>query len=61
MTMPRMANTPIVVDDLKAPLAFLGELGLELVGEVVQDEDSHRLCYVRGPEGVMVALAELLG
>ena len=32
--------------------------GAELVGEVVQYGDSHRLCYVRGPEGIMVALAE---
>jgi hypothetical protein len=34
--------------------------GAELVGEVVQYEDSYRLCYVRGPEGIIVALAEQL-
>ena len=34
--------------------------GAELVGEVVQYEGSYRLCYVRGPEGVLVALAEEL-
>jgi hypothetical protein len=34
--------------------------GAELVGEVVQYEDMYRLCYVRGPEGIIVALAEQL-
>jgi hypothetical protein len=33
----------------------------ELVGELVQYEDSYRLCYVRGPGGIIVALAEQLG
>jgi hypothetical protein len=32
--------------------------GAELVGELEQDENSHRLCYVRGPEGIIVELAE---
>ena len=49
------------VDDLDAVLARLRSHGGELVGEVVQYEDSYRLCYVRGPEGIMVALAEQLG
>jgi catechol 2,3-dioxygenase-like lactoylglutathione lyase family enzyme len=49
------------VDDLDAVLARLRTHGAELVGEVVQYEDSYRLCYVRGPEGIMVALAEQLG
>ncbi len=48
------------VDDLDAVLARLRTHGGELVGEVVQYEDSHRLCYVRGPDGIMVALAESL-
>jgi hypothetical protein len=34
--------------------------GAELVGDVAQYEDSYRLCYVRGPEGILVALAEQL-
>jgi len=34
--------------------------GAELVGELVQYEDKYRLCYVRGPEGIIVALAEQL-
>jgi catechol 2,3-dioxygenase-like lactoylglutathione lyase family enzyme len=49
------------VDDLEAVLARLLTHGAELVGEVVQYEDAYRLCYVRGPEGIMVALAEQLG
>jgi predicted enzyme related to lactoylglutathione lyase len=49
------------VDDIDAVLARLRTHGAELVGDVVQYEDSHRLCYVRGPEGIMVALAESLG
>ena len=46
------------VDDLDQTLAKLGRHGAELVGEVVQYEDIYRLCYIRGPEGVLVGLAE---
>jgi len=46
------------VDDLDETLAKLGRHGAELVGEVVQYEDIYRLCYIRGPEGVLVGLAE---
>jgi catechol 2,3-dioxygenase-like lactoylglutathione lyase family enzyme len=49
------------VEDIADVLARLQARGAELVGEVVQFEDSYRLCYVRGPEGIMVALAEPLG
>ena len=49
------------VDDIDAVVAGLRARGTELVGEVVQYEDSYRLCYVRGPEGIMIALAEQLG
>jgi catechol 2,3-dioxygenase-like lactoylglutathione lyase family enzyme len=49
------------VDDIEDVLARLQTLGAELIGEVVRYEDSYRLCYVRGPEGIMVALAEELG
>jgi len=49
------------VDDIEAVLARLQAHGAELVGEVVQYEDKYRLCYVRGPEGIMIALAEQLG
>jgi catechol 2,3-dioxygenase-like lactoylglutathione lyase family enzyme len=48
------------VDDVEDVLARLRTHGAELVGEVVQYEDSYRLCYVRGPEGIIVALAEEL-
>jgi catechol 2,3-dioxygenase-like lactoylglutathione lyase family enzyme len=48
------------VDDIDAVLARLRAQGAELVGEVVQYEESYRLCYVRGPEGIMVALSQPL-
>jgi catechol 2,3-dioxygenase-like lactoylglutathione lyase family enzyme len=48
------------VDDIEDVLARLQALGAELIGEVVRYEDSYRLCYVRGPEGIIVALAEEL-
>jgi catechol 2,3-dioxygenase-like lactoylglutathione lyase family enzyme len=49
-----------VVDDIDATVAGLRARGAELVGEVVQYQDSYRLCYARGPEGIIVALAEQL-
>ena len=49
------------VDDLDASVAGLRAHGAELVGDVEQYQDSYRLCYVRGPEGIIVALAEQLG
>jgi catechol 2,3-dioxygenase-like lactoylglutathione lyase family enzyme len=49
------------VDDLDGTLARLRPLGGELVDEVVQYEDRYRLCYIRGPEGVLIGLAEQLG
>ena len=48
------------VDDIDAVVASVRARGGELVGEVEQYEDSYRLCYVRGPEGIIVALAEQL-
>jgi catechol 2,3-dioxygenase-like lactoylglutathione lyase family enzyme len=45
------------VDDIDEVLARLRSHGAELMGEVMQYEDQYRLCYVRGPEGIMVALA----
>jgi catechol 2,3-dioxygenase-like lactoylglutathione lyase family enzyme len=48
------------VDDIDAAVASLQAHGAELVGEVVQYEDKYRLCYIRGPEGIMIALAEQL-
>ena len=48
------------VDDIEDVLARLRTHGAELVGSVEQYEDSYRLCYVRGPEGIMIALAQQL-
>ena len=48
------------VDDIDDMVARLQAAGAELVGEVAQYEDKYRLCYLRGPEGILVALAEQL-
>jgi catechol 2,3-dioxygenase-like lactoylglutathione lyase family enzyme len=56
-----MGRIMFAVDDIDAVVAGLRARGSELVGEVVQYEDSYRLCYVRGPEGILIALAEQLG
>src|SRR5881296_691730 len=104
MTVKRMDNVGIVVEDIDAAIEFFTELGLELegrapiegdwadgvtglrdmrveiammrtpdghsrleirgaelVGEVVQYEDTYRLCYIRGPEGILIGLAQELG
>ena len=61
------ANTPgirhlaIAVDDIDAVLGRLLAHGAELVGEVEQYEGVYRLCYIRGPEGIIVELAERIG
>jgi catechol 2,3-dioxygenase-like lactoylglutathione lyase family enzyme len=50
------------VDDIDETLARLRTHGAELVSsEVVQYEDSYRLCYIRGPEGLLIGLAQELG
>lgn len=49
------------VDDIDEMLTKLRKRGAQLVGEVVQYEDSYRLCYIRGPEGLLIGLAEQLG
>ena len=64
-------NTPVntlgirrimfAVTDIDDVVARLQKQGAELIGDVVQYEDMYRLCYLRGPEGIMVALAEQLG
>ena len=61
---PAPANTPgirhilFAVDDIQATLARLRDHGAELVGELVNYEDMYWLCYVRGPAGIIVELAE---
>jgi catechol 2,3-dioxygenase-like lactoylglutathione lyase family enzyme len=49
------------VGDIDDTLARLRKRGAQLVGEVVQYEDVYRLCYIRGPEGLLIGLAEELG
>lgn len=49
------------VEDIDDTLARLRENGAQLVGEVVQYEDVYRLCYIRGPEGILIGLAEEIG
>ncbi|HWF52718.1 MAG TPA: VOC family protein [Solirubrobacteraceae bacterium] len=58
---PGMRHVTFAVDDIDAVVAGLRARGAELVGEVERYEDSYRLCYVRGPEGIIVELAERLG
>jgi catechol 2,3-dioxygenase-like lactoylglutathione lyase family enzyme len=49
------------VDRLDEMLERLGAIGAQLVGEVVRYEDAFRLCYIRGPDGLLIGLAEELG
>ena len=61
------ANTPgirhiaFAVEDIDAVVARLRAHGAELVGELERYEDSYRLCYIRGPEGIIIELAEQIG
>jgi catechol 2,3-dioxygenase-like lactoylglutathione lyase family enzyme len=49
------------VEDIDDTLARLLQRGAQLVGEVVQYKDAYRLCYIRGPEGLLIGLAQELG
>src|ERR1044071_4368406 len=49
------------VDDIDDVLARLRNHGAELVGEIAQYEDKYRLCFIRGPEGIILGLAQQLG
>ncbi len=61
------ANTPgirhltFAIDDLDGVVARLHTRGAELVGEIESYKDIYRLCYIRGPEGIIVELAEKVG
>lgn len=55
-----MGRIMFAVEDIKEVLARLQAHGAQLVGEIVQYEDKYLLCYVRGPEGVLIALAQPL-
>src|ERR671929_2371646 len=48
------------VDDIDETLGRLRKRGAQLVGQVVQYEDAYRLCYIRGPEGLLIGLAQQL-
>jgi catechol 2,3-dioxygenase-like lactoylglutathione lyase family enzyme len=48
------------VEDIDETLARLSKRGAQLVGEVVRYQDSYRLCYIRGPEGLLIGLAQQL-
>jgi catechol 2,3-dioxygenase-like lactoylglutathione lyase family enzyme len=57
---PGLRSVMFAVDSLDDTIARLRATGGELVGEVAQYEDIYRLCYIRGPAGIIVALAEEL-
>jgi catechol 2,3-dioxygenase-like lactoylglutathione lyase family enzyme len=58
---PGIRHVAFAVDDIDAVVAKLRARGAELVGEPERYEDRYRLCYVRGPEGITVELAERIG
>jgi catechol 2,3-dioxygenase-like lactoylglutathione lyase family enzyme len=58
---PGLRHVTFAVVDLDAIVARLQARGAELVGTVERYEDSYRLCYIRGPEGIIIELAEQIG
>jgi catechol 2,3-dioxygenase-like lactoylglutathione lyase family enzyme len=54
-------HVAFAVDDIDGVVARLRARGAELVGELERYQNSYRLCYVRGPEGIIVELAEPIG
>jgi catechol 2,3-dioxygenase-like lactoylglutathione lyase family enzyme len=56
-----LRSVMFAVDDLDTTVADLQALGGELIGEIAQYGDAYRLCYLRGPAGIIVSLAEDLG
>jgi catechol 2,3-dioxygenase-like lactoylglutathione lyase family enzyme len=58
---PGIRHLTFSVDDIDAAIAGLRVHGAELVGEVERYRDIYRLCYLRGPEGIIVELAEKIG
>jgi catechol 2,3-dioxygenase-like lactoylglutathione lyase family enzyme len=57
---PGLRSVMFTVESVDDTVARLGAIGAELIGEVVQYENLYRLCYMRGPAGIIVALAEEL-
>jgi catechol 2,3-dioxygenase-like lactoylglutathione lyase family enzyme len=58
---PGIRHVAFAVEDIDAVVAGLRARGAELVGELERYKDSYRLCYVRGPEGIIIELAEQIG
>jgi catechol 2,3-dioxygenase-like lactoylglutathione lyase family enzyme len=58
---PGLRHLALLVDDIHAVVAGLRARDVEFVGELVNYDDSYWLCYVRGPEGIIVELAEKIG
>ena len=58
---PGIRHVAFAVEDIDSVVAGLRARGAELVGELERYEDSYRLCYVRGPEGIIIELAEPIG
>jgi catechol 2,3-dioxygenase-like lactoylglutathione lyase family enzyme len=56
-----LRHLSFLVEDIDTMVAGLQARGTELVGELVRYERSYRLCYVRGPEGIIIELAEKIG
>ena len=57
---PGIRHLAFLIDDVDSAVAGLESHGAELVGEVERYKDIYRLCYIRGPEGIIVELAERL-
>jgi catechol 2,3-dioxygenase-like lactoylglutathione lyase family enzyme len=58
---PGIRHIAFAVEDIDAVVAGLRAGGAELVGELERYEDGYRLCYARGPEGIIIELAEQIG
>jgi catechol 2,3-dioxygenase-like lactoylglutathione lyase family enzyme len=58
---PGIRHISFAVEDIDAVVAGLRARGFDLVGKLERYQDSYRLCYVRGPEGIIVELAERIG
>jgi catechol 2,3-dioxygenase-like lactoylglutathione lyase family enzyme len=58
---PGIRHIAFVVEDIDAVVARLRAHGAELVGELERYKDIYRLCYIRGPEGIIIELAEQIG
>lgn len=59
--MPGIRHIAFAVEDIDAVVAGLRARGVELVGDLERYQDSYWLCYVRGPEGIIIELAERVG